>query len=184
MFLRSDDLDDPAAVALSVELEEEHALPGAEAKLALAHGDRLSGRTEQHRHAVRVAVAEVHVLGTDVFGAAIPVVVGVVRVTRDQALEHVGEVLQETALELVHAHATGRVRRVDAGDPVDDAALADYLDHFLGDVADRQSAAGAKLRLLLEDLHLSLTLLRLSAAADVRAGVFCAFHAQLGNRTG
>src|SRR6266487_4103405 len=116
-----------------------------------------------------MAVAEVHVLRADVLGAAIPVVVRVVRVTWDQALEHVGEVLQEPALELVDAHATGRVRRVDAGDPVDDAALADDLDHFLGDVADRQSAAGSKLRLLLEDLQLALTLLRLSAAADVRA---------------
>src|SRR6266496_2418072 len=114
-----------------------------------------------------MAVAEVHVLGADVLGAAIPVVVRVVGVARDQALEHVCEVLQEPALELVDAHATGRVRRVDAGDPVDDAALADDLDHFLGDVADRQSAAGSKLRLLLEDLHLALTLLRLSAAADV-----------------
>jgi hypothetical protein len=44
MFLRSDDLDDPAAVALAVELEEEHALPGAEAELAVAHGDRLARR--------------------------------------------------------------------------------------------------------------------------------------------
>src|SRR5438034_9451891 len=116
-----------------------------------------------------MAVAEVHVLGADVLGAAIPVGVRVVGVARNQALEHVCEVLQEPALELVDAHATGRVRRVDAGDPVDDAALADDLDHFLGDVADRQSAAGSKLRLLLEDLHLALTLLRLSAAADVRA---------------
>src|SRR5437763_14732612 len=33
IVLRADDLDDPAAVALSVELEAEHALPGAEAKL-------------------------------------------------------------------------------------------------------------------------------------------------------
>src|SRR4051794_2466733 len=47
-----DDLDDPAAVALAVELEEEHALPRPEAQLAVAHGDRLAGRAEQHRHAM------------------------------------------------------------------------------------------------------------------------------------
>src|SRR5213592_3033219 len=164
-----DDLDDPTAIPLAVELEEHHALPGAEAELAVAHRDRLARGPEQHRHAVRMPVAEVHVLGADVLGAAVPVVVRVVGVARDQTLEHVGEVIQEAALELVHAHAAGRVRRVDAGDPVDNAALADDLDHFLGDVADRQSAAGSKLRLLLEDLHLALTLLRLSAAADVRA---------------
>jgi hypothetical protein len=41
--LVADDLDDPAPVALAVELEEEHALPGAEAELAVADGDRLSG---------------------------------------------------------------------------------------------------------------------------------------------
>src|SRR6266550_8644787 len=116
-----------------------------------------------------MAVAEVHVLRADVLGGARTVKKNIVGVARNQALEHVCEVLQEPALELVHAHAAGRVRRVDAGDPVDDAALADDLDHFLGDVADRQSAAGSKLRLLLEDLHLALTLLRLSAAADVRA---------------
>jgi len=44
MVLRADDLNDPAAVALAVELEEEHALPGAEAELAVAHGDRLARR--------------------------------------------------------------------------------------------------------------------------------------------
>src|SRR5437899_5034085 len=37
--LGADDLDDPAAVALTVELEEEHALPGAETELAVAHRD-------------------------------------------------------------------------------------------------------------------------------------------------
>src|SRR5690348_6403810 len=184
LILGADDLDDPAAVALAVELQEEHPLPRSEAELALAHGDRLSGGAEQHRHAMRVAIAEIHVLRADVLGAAIPIVVRVVGVARDQALEHVGEVLQEAALELVDAHATRRVRRVDASDPVDDAAFADDLDDLLGDVADRQSAAGSKLRLLLEDLHRSLTLLRLSAAADVRAGLFCAFRAQLGNGTG
>ena len=35
----ADDLDEPAPVALAVELEEEHALPGAEAELAVAHRD-------------------------------------------------------------------------------------------------------------------------------------------------
>src|SRR5438094_1023383 len=86
---RSDDLNDPAAVALAVELEEEHALPGAEAELAVAHRDRLAGRPEQHRHAVRVAVAEVHVLFADVLRAPVPVVVRVVALARDEALEQV-----------------------------------------------------------------------------------------------
>ena len=47
--LRADDLDDPAPVALSVQLEEQHALPGAEAELAVAYlyddERRLTGRT-------------------------------------------------------------------------------------------------------------------------------------------
>src|SRR5262249_39712298 len=49
-----DDLDDPAAVPLAVELEEEHALPRAESELAVAHRDRLARGAEQQRHAVRV----------------------------------------------------------------------------------------------------------------------------------
>src|SRR3954454_11152372 len=153
LALRPDHLDDPAAVALAVELEEENPLPGAEAELAVAHRDRLAGRPEQRRHAVRVPVAEVHVSLADVLGAAVPVVVRVVGLARHEALEHVREVLQETALELVHPHATRGMRRVDAGDAVDDAALPDGLGHFLGDVADGQAAAGSKLSLVLEDLH-------------------------------
>lgn len=35
--LRADDLDEPAPVALSIQLDEEHALPGSELKFALAH---------------------------------------------------------------------------------------------------------------------------------------------------
>src|SRR5689334_23823257 len=93
--LRPDDLDDPAAVALAVELEEEHALPGAEAELAVAHRDRLAGRAEQHRHAVRVSVPDGHVLLADVLGAPVPVVVRVVLVARDEALQKGGEVLEE-----------------------------------------------------------------------------------------
>src|SRR5947207_6214267 len=85
-----DDLNEPAPVALAVELEEEHTLPGSEAELAVADRDRLAGRAEQHGHAVRVAVPEVHVLGADVLGAAIPVVVGVVRLAGHEPLEQAG----------------------------------------------------------------------------------------------
>ena len=46
---------------------------------------RLARRPKEHRHAVRVAVADLHVLGADVLGAAVPVVVRVVRLVRDQA---------------------------------------------------------------------------------------------------
>src|SRR5947209_3323538 len=121
----SDDLDEPAAIALAVQLEEEHALPGAEAELALADRDRLAGAAEQHGHAVGVAVPEVHVLGADVLGAAIPVVVCVVRLGRNEPLEQAGEVLQEAALELVHPDAARGVGRVDARDPVAHPARAD-----------------------------------------------------------
>src|SRR4026209_1235336 len=100
--LGPDDLDDPAAIALAVELQEEPALPGAEAELAVAHRDRLASRPEQHRHAMGVAVPEVHVLGADVLGAPVPVVVRVVRLARHEALEHGGAVLQEATLEPVH----------------------------------------------------------------------------------
>src|SRR5207248_3519006 len=156
-LLVPDDLDDPAAVALAVELEEQHPLPGAEAELAVAYRDRLAGRPEQHRHAVSMAVAEVHVLGADVLGAPVPVVVRVVALARDEALEQAREVLEEAALELVHADAARRVGRVDAGDAVGDAALAHGLADLLGDVADAQAARGSKLPLVLEDLHRTLT---------------------------
>src|SRR5204862_119745 len=79
---------------------------------------------------------------------------------RHEPLEHVREVLEEAALELVHAHAARRVRRVDAGDPVDDAALPDRLAHLFRDVTDGQTAGRSKLSLVLEDLHRTLTLLR------------------------
>ena len=36
-------MHEPAAVALTVELEEHHALPGTEAELTVAHRDRLAG---------------------------------------------------------------------------------------------------------------------------------------------
>src|ERR1041385_1379841 len=53
---RADDLDDPAPVALTVELQEHHALPRPAAELAVAHGARFASGPEQHRHAVRVPV--------------------------------------------------------------------------------------------------------------------------------
>src|SRR5213592_4041646 len=60
--LGSDDLDHPAAVALAVELDEQHALPLTESELAVRDRDRLAGGAEEHRHAVRMALAELHVL--------------------------------------------------------------------------------------------------------------------------
>src|SRR5438445_4409784 len=47
-----DDLHQPAAVALPVELDEEHALPGSELEVAIADRNRLARSPEQHRHAV------------------------------------------------------------------------------------------------------------------------------------
>src|SRR5215203_1888780 len=96
-----DDLDEPAPVTLAVELEEEHALPGPQAELALTHGDRLAGGAEQHRHAVRVAVPDVHVLLADVLGASVPVVVRVIVLAAvwHEPLEEGGEVLEEAGLE-------------------------------------------------------------------------------------
>src|SRR5205085_4840371 len=130
--LVTDDLDEPAPVALAVELDEQHPLPRTERELAVAHGDRLAGRSEQHRHAVRVAVADVHVLWADVLGPAVPIVVRVVRLARDEPPQQLGEVLQEARLELVHAHAARGVGGVDAGDPVDDAAFANNFGNVLG----------------------------------------------------
>src|SRR5690242_17126222 len=117
--LVTDDLDDPAALALAVELEEEHPLPRAEAELPVTHRNRLARRPEEHRHAVRVTVADLHVLGADVLGAQIPVAVRVVlALRRHESPDEVREVLEEAALELVHADAARRVRGVDAGDAV------------------------------------------------------------------
>src|SRR5687767_7636755 len=91
--LGSDDLDDPATLSLAIELQEEDALPRAERELALAHRDRLAGGAQEHRHAVRVAVSELHVLGADVLRAAVPVVVRVVALARHEAGQQPGEVL-------------------------------------------------------------------------------------------
>src|SRR5881396_1466608 len=146
-----DDLDEPAPVALAVELEEEHALPGAEAELAVADRDRLARRAEEHRHAVRMAVADGHVLLADVLGAAIPVVVRVVLVARDERFEQSREVLEEPVLELVDAHAARRVRRVDADDPVAHAALLDRLAAVVGDVPHGETPGRHEPSLVLED---------------------------------
>src|SRR5207302_9720422 len=141
--LATDDLDEPAPFALAVELDEEDALPRPELELAVPHGHGLAGGAEEHRHAVRVAIALIHVLGADVLGAPVPVVVRVVALARHQPAEKVAEVLEEAGLHLVDAYATGRVRGVDAGDPVDDAALPHGVLHVLGDVVDGEAAGRA-----------------------------------------
>src|SRR5205085_9267532 len=73
-----------------------------------------------------------------------------------EPLQHAREVLEEAALELVHADAARRVRRVDAGDPVGDPALSHDLGDLVRDVADAQTPARPKLALVLEDLHRTL----------------------------
>jgi hypothetical protein len=79
--------------------------------------------------------------------------VGVVPVARDKPLEESREVLEEALLELVHTHAAGRVRGIDAGDPVGDATLADGLVDLVGDVPNLESPRGPKPGFPLEDLH-------------------------------
>ncbi len=120
---------------------------------ASATGIGLAGGAEQHRHAVRVAVSDLHVLLADVLGAAVPVVVGVVRLVRDEAPQERAEVLEHPALVLVHTDAARRVRRVDAADPVEDAGLTDDLRDVLGDVGDVKAAGRLEVPLGLEDLH-------------------------------
>src|SRR5678816_4914726 len=78
---------------------------------------------------------------------------GVVLLAGHEPAQHPDEILEEAGLELVHSHHARRVRRVDAGDPVRDAALEDELAHLLGDVADLEAAARAQASLCLEDLH-------------------------------
>src|SRR5437016_765606 len=102
-----------------------------------------------------MAVAEVHVLGADVLGPLVPVVVRVVGLAGDEALQKLGEVLEKAGLELVDTHAAGRVRRVHACDPVRDPALADRVGDLLRDVADAQPAVRVELPLALEHLHCS-----------------------------
>src|SRR5690242_12167960 len=100
-----------------------------------------------------MAVPLVHILGADVLGTPVPVVVGVVAVGRAEPAEQVAEVLQEPLLELVHADDAGRVRRVDAGDAVFHLALPDDLGDLVGDVAHGEPAHRPKMRLALKDLH-------------------------------
>ena len=149
----ADDLDEPAPVALAVELEEQHPLPRAEAELAVAHRDRLAGRAEQHRHAVRVAVAELHVLLADVLGAAIPVVVRVVVLGRHESLAASPRSPRGTRARTrspapsrsCAASTRSRSRRGprSRGRPRD----------LLRDVGDRETAGCAELHLALERLH-------------------------------
>src|ERR687892_264157 len=162
--LLADDLDDPAPVARAVELHEEDALPRAEAELPIAHRDRLAGGPEEHGHAVGVAVAELHVLGADVLGTPVPVVVRVVLLARHEPPQHAPEVLEEARLELVHPNATRGVRRVHAGDAVAHAALRNRLANILCDVPDLESPSRAQGALVLEDLH------SLSTSVGVVAG--------------
>src|SRR5262245_1192828 len=172
-----DDLDDPAPVALAVELEEEHALPRAEAELTVSNRNRLAGRTEEHRHAVGVAVPGGHVLLADVLGATIPIIVRVVLVARDEVLEQCREVLEEPVLELVHADAAGRMRRVDADDPVAHAALLDRLGDLVGDVPHGETSGRPEPSLVLEDLHrppmLAPVALECSAEPTALEPTFC-----------
>ena len=117
----------------------------AEAELAVADRDRLAGGAEDHRHAVRVAVRLLHVLLADVLGAAVPVVVGVVGLVRDEPAQQRAEVLEHAALVLVHADAARRVGRVDEADAVLDARLPDDLRHLVGDVGDVEAPGGREL---------------------------------------
>ena len=134
--LPTDDLDEPASVALAVEFEKEHALPSAEAELAAPDGDCLARRPEQHGHAMGVHVRDPHTLvlaGGDL-GATVPVVMRVVVVVRDQPAQHHREVLEEAALPLVHPHRAGRVRGVDVTDAVAHAARTYRIRDLFGDV--------------------------------------------------
>jgi hypothetical protein len=176
LLLVADDLDEPAAVARAIELDEEDPLPGAEAKLAVAHGDRLAGGAEQHGHAMRMAVAELHVLGAHVLSAPVPVVVRVVLLARNEPAEHPDEVVEEARFEFVHAHHARRVRRVHARDAVVDAALGNALSDFVGDVADLEATPRSQTALLLEDLHASSHLHRFEGLHDPQ-GVFVDAHA-------
>ena len=90
-----------------------------------------------------MAVPDGHVLGADVLGALVPIVVRVIGLARHEALQQLGEVLEEPVLELVHPHAARRVRRVDARDALRDPALGDSFDHLVGDVPYGQTACGA-----------------------------------------
>src|SRR5262249_48643643 len=152
-LLVADDLDEPAPVALPVQLDEEDTLPRSELQFAFTDGDRLACGAEQHRHAVRVAVPLFHVLGADVLGAPVEVVVRVIALPGNEPAQELREVLEEAALEFVHAHTARRMRRVDTRDALDDAALLDGLEHFIRDVANREPAGGAEPGLALEDLH-------------------------------
>src|SRR5688500_10717222 len=96
-----------------------------------------------------VAVPELHVLRADVLGAAVPVVVRVVLLARDEAAQHADEVLEEAGLELVQAHTAGCVRRVAARDAVPDAAHGDAVSDVVGDVADLEAPSGAQAALKL-----------------------------------
>src|SRR5215213_9920387 len=156
--LVADDLDDPAAVPAAVELEEEHPLPGPERELALTNGNRLAGGTEQHGHAVGVSVPELHVLGADVLGAPVPVVMGVVLLARDEAAEHAREVLQKPGLELVDPDTAGGMGGIHAGDPVLDAALGNAFPHLVRDVPDLETASCPESALKMKDLHVELHL--------------------------
>src|SRR5262249_1818311 len=94
-----------------------------------------------------------HVLGADVLGAAVPVVVRVVALARHEPLEQSAEVLEEAGLHLVDAHAARRVRRVDASDPVAYPPPPDGGLPVLRAFRDGEASGRPQPRLMLEDLH-------------------------------
>src|SRR4029453_9501136 len=100
--------------------------------------------------------AELHVLGADVLGPPVPVVVRVVLLAGNQGSPQAPEVLEEAGLELIHADDAGRVRRVDTGDAVADAAFSYALVDLFRDVADLEPAPCPQSALLLKDLHVAL----------------------------
>ncbi len=88
------------------------------------------------------------------FSAAVPVVVRVVVLGRNEAARAApAKSSRKPWLELVHAHGAGRVRRVDAADAVADAARRDRLADLVRDVGDGEATGRPELHLVLEGLH-------------------------------
>lgn len=124
----------PIAVTVTPQLDEEHSLPAPKQQLSATDRDRFTSRAEEHRHAPRSSVLDVQRR----------------RVARDQPEQECREVLEQTRLELVDAHAARRMSGVDAGDAGLDPRLTHRGVDFRGDVPRGEARKATRVAFLLD----------------------------------
>ena len=117
--------------ARAVQLDQEHALPGAQKQLAVADRHALAAAQEKLQ-AMRVAIRAL--VGVHVLGAHAEVVVAVVGVRRRELGQEAAQVLEQQRLVLLDTHRGGGVAHEHLHEAVGKAGLADDGGDMLGHV--------------------------------------------------